>query len=158
MKKGEMMMGQVRGERRVEVGCDWMRWLFGIDPSLRAVFLPSPPHSPLSPFSSASFLLVFCLSFFLWLVASGSPYTITTTAMDASGNVRECAFEIFVPVEEHVLEVDDTVASWDFPLSLQLAEDVGFAFYTHTLQPQEGSDMAAFTVRTHAHARAIVIV
>ena len=78
--------------------------------------------------------------------------------MDASGNVRECAFEILVPVEEHVLEVDDTVASWDFPLSLQLAEDVGFAFYTHTLQPQEGSDMAAFTVRTHAHARAIVIV
>ena len=78
--------------------------------------------------------------------------------MDTSGNVRECAFEIFVPVEEHVLELDDTVASWDFPLSLQLAEDVGFAFYTHTLQPQEGSDMAAFTVRTHAHARAIVIV
>ena len=149
-------MGKVRGERRVEVGCGWMRWLFGIDPSLRAVFLPSP-SSPLSPFSSASFLLVFCLSlFFLWLVASGSPYTITTTAMDASGNVRECAFEIFVPVEEHVLELDDTVASWDFPLSLQLAEDVGFAFYTHTLQPQEGSDMAAFTVRTHARARAIV--
>ena len=152
MKKGEMMMGKVRGERRVEVGCGWMRWLFGIDPSLRAVFLPSPPHPPLSPFSSASFLLVFCLSFFLWLVASGSPYTITTTAMDASGNVRECAFEIFVPVEEHVLELDDTVASWDFPLSLQLAEDVGFAFYTHTLQPQPGSSMAAFTVRAHAHA------
>ena len=23
-------MGKVRGERRVEVGCDWMRWLFGV--------------------------------------------------------------------------------------------------------------------------------
>ena len=147
-------MGKVRGERRVEVGCDWMRWLFGIHPNLRAVFLPLPLTLPLPPpFSSASFLLVFCLPlFFFWLVASGSPYTITTTAMDASGNVRECAFEIFVPVEEHVLEVDDTVASWDFPLSLQLAEDVGFAFYTHTLQPQPGSSMAAFTVRAHAHA------
>ena len=109
--------------------------------------IPPFPPSPLPPFSLCSASL-----FFLWLVASGSPYTITTTAMDASGNVRECAFEIFVPVEEHVLEVDDTVASWDFPLSLQLAEDVGFAFYTHTLQPQPGSSMAAFTVRAHAHA------
>ena len=129
-------------------GCD------GCLASTQTCALSSSPSLsfPLSPFSSASFLLVFCLSFFLWLVASGSPYTITTTAMDASGNVRECAFEIFVPVEEHVLELDDTVASWDFPLSLQLAEDVGFAFYTHTLQPQPGSSMAAFTVRAHAHA------
>ena len=130
------------------IGCD------GCLASTQTCALSSSPSLsfPLSPFSSASFLLVFCLSFFLWLVASGSPYTITTTAMDASGNVRECAFEIFVPVEEHVLELDDTVASWDFPLSLQLAEDVGFAFYTHTLPPQPGSSMAAFTVRAHAHA------
>ena len=130
------------------IGCD------GCLASTQTCALSSSPSLsfPLSPFSSASFLLVFCLSFFLWLVASGSPYTITTTAMDASGNVRECAFEIFVPVEEHVLELDDTVASWDFPLLLQLAEDVGFAFYTHTLQPQPGSSMAAFTVRAHAHA------
>ena len=88
MKKGEMMMGQVRGERRVEVGCGWMRWLFGIDPSLRAVFLPSPPHSPLSPFSSASFLLVFCLSFFF--VARRIRVTVHHHN-DGNGRVRECA-------------------------------------------------------------------
>ena len=76
-----------------------------------------------------------------------SPHAVTVTAVDDSGNERSCAFDIFIPVDEHVLARTEVVETFAFPMERQYAEANALLFYSHRIVPAPDSPIQTLQVR-----------
>ena len=72
---------------------------------------------------------------------------MTVTAVDDSGNERSCAFDIFIPVDEHVLARTEVVETFAFPMERQYAEANALLFYSHRIVPAPDSPIQTLQVR-----------
>ena len=72
---------------------------------------------------------------------------MTVTAVDDSGNERSCAFDIFIPVDEHVLARTEVVETFAFPMERHYAEANALLFYSHRIVPAPDSPIQTLQVR-----------
>ena len=76
-----------------------------------------------------------------------SPHAASVTAVDDSGNERSCAFDIFIPVDEHVLARTEVVETFAFPMERHYAEANALLFYSHRIVPAPDSPIQTLQVR-----------
>ena len=76
-----------------------------------------------------------------------SPHAVSVTAVDDSGNERSCDFDIFIPVDEHVLARTEVVETFAFPMERHYAEANALLFYSHRIVPAPDSPIQTLHVR-----------
>ena len=72
---------------------------------------------------------------------------MSAQASDDAGNTRTCTFDIVVPVTEVVLEREEAIGFWNFPLQGAYLPVNNILLYLHSIAPAADGELRAFEVQ-----------